>query len=226
MSRSLKTREFFHGSSTSAIGQMLERAQAGMTDQAYKTNFVQIRDAIFNVWRKLRRIPPGPARAKLVHRKVDIEIEKAKVNGLNASCRMGCYACCINAQVHCTEDEADLIAGKVNRGEVRLDADAMKRMDALAAATDIEAWRALPAELRRCPFLVMRSCSIYEDRPFSCRKYFVASNPLDCESPQGTSIVISINAAEIVGSAAFNLDPGAPDAMAAKLKRRLKWPSA
>jgi Fe-S-cluster containining protein len=203
---------------------MTTKAQVSAAE--FRKFYAELHQHITQAWIRLRRLPPGLMRAKLVHRKIDIELDKFKSTlATKASCRAGCYACCESTIVMCTDDEADLLASMIKRGEIHLNAEARERIVTLAAAAKPEDWRKLPREQRRCPFLGLTHvgmCGVYENRPASCRKYFVSSPPRDCEDPAGKSTVLSVNMAEAMASAAINLDPGEPETMAVKLARRLR----
>jgi Fe-S-cluster containining protein len=226
MKRDRRSMDKFRGDTTSTLMSMIMTAKTRMTAEQFRSFYAEIHGHITQAWVRLRRLPPGPMRAKLVHRKIDIELDrfKSQLEGM-ASCKRGCYACCESTIVMCTDDEADLLASMIKRGEIHLNAEARERIVTLAAAAKPEDWRKLPREQRRCPFLGLTHvgmCGVYENRPASCRKYFVSSPPRDCEDPAGKSMVLSINMAEAMASAAINLDPGEPETMAVKLARRLR----
>jgi Fe-S-cluster containining protein len=215
----------FRGSVSATLQNLLHDERRKAADpRAFEGFYSDVRQAVLDGWRKLRRVKPGPMRAKLIHRRIDAQIAeglaKFRERGQDVTCRKGCSACCVSMPVHCSEDEADLIATLIRRGEVTLDADQVNRLEALAANPELETWRELPAELRACPFLKDSLCQIYEDRPFSCRKYMVGSPAEGCVDPRGQSIVMTAIPAEITASSAFNLEPGDPEPMAVKLKRR------
>jgi hypothetical protein len=52
------------------------------------------------------------------------------------------------------------------------------------------------------------TCTVYADRPASCRKLLVVSDPVECSTPEGAVQPITIPLAEVLLSTALSL-PGA-----------------
>ncbi len=124
--------------------------------------------------------------------------EAVEAAGERVSCRKGCGACCRNL-VAISEVEARRLHAVVEalpaprRDAIRARfADACERLgragllDALRAAdraTDEDYTRLVRAYFQEgipCPFLEEESCSLYEERPITCREYVVTSPPEHC----------------------------------------------
>lgn len=170
------------------------------------------------VWSFLRLRPAGPDRARAAHRAVDHALAERGTDMAAVSCRAGCAHCC-HIQVDATGDEVELLAELVEKG-LTIDMGALKVQ---AKADDLDKWRRLTKDQRRCVFLGDDNrCRVYEDRPSVCRSYFVISPPDDCRELTGRSMRLLVTKAEIAVSAAFNLDNGEPKPMVTELLRRLK----
>jgi len=173
--------------------------------------------AIEDSFKRWKKLPPGSSRAKLLHKALDKLIAADdKTRTLPISCRKGCSHCCYTS-VFITEDEAELLADIVSSG-YPID---RARLEEQAAPKDFREYIALPRATRKCVFLTDAGiCGIYEDRPGSCRKYFVTSPPEQCiEEGEMASILVSTKV-EAVLSGALNL--GEPGPLPAMLLRKLK----
>jgi Fe-S-cluster containining protein len=118
------------------------------------------------------------------------------------SCKKGCSWCCY-IDVEITVDEAELLLRHVITKKIPIDWYAVRRQ----AETKI---KELPWKQRACVFLDRDSheCKVYEHRPMVCRKYFVVSDAAKCNSkkyPGGETMVMGINQAELMASAAYTL---------------------
>lgn len=91
-----------------------------------------------------------------------------------AQCQVGCSGCC-GVEVHLGRVEADLIYSK-HKDKIEKNLDKLKR---LSKYTNIERMK-LPFDDRACAFLEDNKCSIYNERPLACRRYFVRSDPKLC----------------------------------------------
>jgi Fe-S-cluster containining protein len=160
-------------------------------------------DLLFRIqktWLFLRSDPPGSARARRVHSLVDEEIERA-LPKMKVSCKQGCSNCCY-LLVDVTPDEAVLLAERVRAG---VDVD-RARLEEQAEARGHEGWRELEREKRACVFLAADgNCRVYDDRPLTCRKYFVTSPPVQCYQLEAEAHRSVVTPAEILASGAFNL---------------------
>lgn len=151
-------------------------------------------------------VPAGPARVSdllpvaralsdAVMRATSRAVEEA---GEKISCKKGCGACCRNL-VAISEVEArriravveqlpeprrDTIRARFAEARQRLErAGLLDKLQAADQATD-EDYTTLAStyfqEGIACPFLEAESCSIYDERPITCREYLVTSPPENC----------------------------------------------
>jgi Fe-S-cluster containining protein len=116
------------------------------------------------------------------------------------SCKAGCGACC-RMMVQISEVEARRLRTVVDempeprRTKIRKRFDAAMQNLTGAGLGSLRYTERLTAEaierLNRqyfeqqvpCPFLENESCSIYEERPITCREYLVTSSPEHCATP-------------------------------------------
>lgn len=117
-------------------------------------------------------------------------------------CRKGCSFCChINVDIHDTE--ANLIFEELGaQGKYgKIDWNTLEKQKGL----DIN--ERIKSSDSKCIFLENGDCSIYEFRPVSCRKFFVVSDPKNCDVSDGvgnTTAIQPILDMEIL-SAAINV---------------------
>jgi Fe-S-cluster containining protein len=159
---------------------------------------------------KLKRHLTMASRVTQLNVELDATIAKTRVDTI--SCKKGCAACCYQL-LGVTVAEASLIYTRhkklVEELLPRLREDSLQ-MDEILLKNGIDpnapppkgeppimlgpsrellcdAWWEL---LKPCPFLdeKKRECRIYEERPASCRSYFVTSDPVLCEADQGTRV--------------------------------------
>ena len=157
------------------------------------------------------RAPDGPARLDellpalraIDDRLIEAVVARHENAGERISCRKGCSACCRVQPVPVTPPEALALARLVDalpepRRRAAHTSFAAAR-DRLRAAGLYDVFirrdpgltrKAATAAAHRyiglglaCPFLVDDACSIYPDRPFVCRQYFVTSPPELCAAP-------------------------------------------
>jgi Fe-S-cluster containining protein len=151
-------------------------------------------------------VPAGPSRMGdllplvrgLSDKLIDETSKAIEASGRHISCRAGCGACCRNL-VAISPVEARRIAGVVaemtepRRATVMTRfADAKERLEQGGLyeplcvadqwtpeeyAARVDAYFALGIP---CPFLEHDSCSIYDERPLTCREYLVTSPPALC----------------------------------------------
>lgn len=101
----------------------------------------------------------------------------------NASCKKGCSNCCYQ-NVTIFESEAKFLSKKYKEKLIA-------KREELTKQKDIE-----NKQPRKCVFLENGECSIYEDRPFTCKKYFVKSDPKDCDVINKAGKVVSVISCE------------------------------
>ncbi len=149
---------------------------------------------------ELARTPKGIDRARRVYAMIDQEFQATPPK--NVSCGEGCGACC-RFPKQITDDEADLLASLVLAGQAMIH----------------------PASLEKggCPFLDGENrCSVYNDRPSTCRKYHVTSPRESCASDDGTVVPHIELMPEIIVSAAMSLPDNDIGMMNDQLARRLQ----
>jgi len=133
---------------------------------------------------------------------IDLGVSEEERLGRNVSCKKGCGACC-RQLVPISAVEARELARVVERmpaarQELILERFAAAR-ERLADAEMLdpllhpdlysdEQMRVLGREYFKlgiaCPFLEDEACSIYRDRPITCREYLVTSPAQNCASPR------------------------------------------
>jgi len=90
------------------------------------------------------------------------------------SCKKGCSFCCY-LHVDITSAEADILAEHVTEKH-------QIKQFMVQSNHNLDTWGELPYQDRKCAFLVNGECSVYEDRPMSCRKYLVINDPQKCNT--------------------------------------------
>lgn len=174
---------------------------------------------IFDMMKILRPFK-GVKRAKLLFKIADQAIGIDLTKNPEPTCKIGCSHCCyMNVDVF--EDEAIYLAQKIKKGEITYNEEEFEHQKSLDAD-------GLWGDPRPCIFLKDSKCSIYEDRPVGCRKYFVVVDDPEktCKmSPYvdrevGTLAMVN---AEIVYSALANISPmGENSSLAFMLDKALK----
>jgi Fe-S-cluster containining protein len=157
---------------------------------------------------------------------LDISIADEERLGRNVSCAKGCGACC-RQLVPISAIEARELAKVVEkmppaRREIILERFAQAR-EKLADAEMLdpllhpdlysdEQMRALGREYFKlaiaCPFLEEESCSIYPDRPITCREYLVTSPAANCSAPAPDTVRVVPMLAGAVWTAVARLEEG------------------
>lgn len=97
----------------------------------------------------------------------------------SASCKKGCGYCC-HWKVDVTDEEASILSDLIETGTAKVN---MERLEAQSKwTTESSIWKN-PTDKSKCIFLGKNgSCSIYENRPITCRKALVESNPIFCKT--------------------------------------------
>ncbi len=130
----------------------------------------------------------------------------AREAGKPVSCRAGCGACC-RQLVPVSEPEAvhlaELVQALPPERATRIRERFRAALEALGAGLTgrlrdpdanktIDQRRQMGLEYFRagvpCPFLENESCSIYQQRPLSCREYLVSSPAENCKKPSAETI--------------------------------------
>lgn len=140
-------------------------------------------------------LPVARALSDAVVRETSQAVEGA---GEKVSCKKGCGACCRNL-VAISEVEARRIRAVVEQlPEPRRDtirarfSEARERLERAGLLDELQAVHRVTSEdystlvgtyfqeRIACPFLEDESCSIYDERPITCREYLVTSPPEHC----------------------------------------------
>jgi Fe-S-cluster containining protein len=149
-----------------------------------------------------------PAFRKMADQLVQIGVESAKKQGKHVTCASGCGACCRRAvpiafpEAHRLRELVDAMP-EPRRSDARARfAQAMDIFRNSAVFEDIlrrirteedrtryaAALEAYYARKVACPFLEGENCSIYEERPLSCREHLVTSPPQNCANPDSAGV--------------------------------------
>ena len=203
---------------TSALnGKINELRNSDMDEEKKEKLFSTIKDVLLENIKTFRKKNVGPKRAKFIHAIVDSLIHKSLTAQPELkekiSCRKGCSFCCHQLQI-VNADEAMLLANKAKQLNIDLDllheqADWIaERYDNLQGCESD--WFKITPEKTKCVFLdsETKECRVYEDRPSSCRNYFVISEPKDCsyENPGQTVKQVFLMNAQVCQSASLNLE--------------------
>ena len=160
-------------------------------------------------------LPAGPACPKdllpalhtLQDELIGLSIQKMKNEDKKVSCGTGCGACCrqlvpiSEAEAHYLAEHVEAMPEKRRKEVERRFRQALEALEKhalleklrnVAAIDNQEERQRLGLEYFRnwvaCPFLVDESCSIYSDRPLSCREYLVTSPASHCAKPEREKI--------------------------------------
>lgn len=143
-------------------------------------------------------------------RVTDLVKDRARARGEAPSCADGCSACCRHlvpisgAEAVYLTSVVDAMVPARKQGVRRRFADAIRRLekaglldrDAPAGRASMRAparegeslWDTVSRRYRElaidCPFLERRRCSVYDDRPFVCREYYVTTPASRCADPR------------------------------------------
>ncbi|QEL24820.1 hypothetical protein FQV39_21205 [Bosea sp. F3-2] len=149
-----------------------------------------------------------PALREMDDRVIDATIAHVEAGGERVSCAKGCSACCRAQPVPVTPPEAYALARLVERlpepSGARVRAAFTANVTRLREAGLYEAYMQRDPAMTRdeariiarrymalrltCPFLADDACSIYAERPFTCRQYLVTSPPKLCEAPLDNAV--------------------------------------
>ena len=192
--------------------------------------------------RRLRaaiKVPTGPMRLvellPVIHAVADAVVAAgvadAEAAGERLSCRKGCAACCRHL-VPVAEVEArrirDLVAElpEPRRSAVRERfAEVRRRLEAAGLLRPLLQPETITEDERGaagvryflqaipCPFLEEEACSIYAERPLSCRDYVVTSPPENCSLPTPETVrrvPLAINMWQAMDAAGERAGPRRP----------------
>jgi Fe-S-cluster containining protein len=133
----------------------------------------------------LKKIASPIERAKFIHNIVDEYNRPVFSHPLVkelSPCKAGCAGCC-HTQVSITEDEADLLASKIEGG-VKIDFARLQKQ--VKAGNESAEFYKLSYNDRRCVFLgAENKCQVYSDRPSVCRTNSVLGEASQCSTENG-----------------------------------------
>lgn len=136
----------------------------------------------------LKKISSHLERARFVHHIVDDYNREVFAHPLVkelSPCKAGCTGCC-HTQVSITEDEARLLASRVQEG-VKIDNALLQKQ--MNAGNCSDEFYKLSYESRKCVFLGSDDlCQVYEDRPSVCRTNAVLGSATQCSTQNGQDI--------------------------------------
>ena len=128
----------------------------------------------------LKKISSAQERARFVHHIVDDcnrEVFAHPMVAQLSPCKVGCSGCC-HTQVGITEDEAALLAERVEEG-VKIDFNLLEKQ--IKMGNNPEDFYKLSYDNRRCIFLGSDdACQVYNDRPSVCRTNAVLGEASQC----------------------------------------------
>lgn len=147
-----------------------------------------------------------PSLRPLAEALLDVTVARARAEGQAVSCARGCGACCrqlvpispteareiARLVEELPEPRRSLIRGRFAKAREKLsDAGLLRRLQDPESFPDAS-MQALGLDYFglgiACPFLEDESCSIYPDRPISCREYLVSSPAENCARPSAGAI--------------------------------------
>jgi Fe-S-cluster containining protein len=198
---------------TKGLKDLVNRVEESFPREEFESWVLQLANRIQAQITELQGIPAGPTRARILHARIqesiDVFFAKSPVNKKMVSC-FGCkFSGCCHTNVDITTDEAALYAEKIKSGEVPINHQRLNRQaavsDKLESGEKFDEWGKLSFDERRCVFLSPEGrCRIYDDRPFVCRKWYVAEEHYTCDDYNGTGLIQVIQRAEELASAAFS----------------------
>lgn len=183
---------------------ILKAHVAGLTEQSELDKIETLLD------RHITQLEPlegwrGNHQRKMLHDLADECVrDEILTNGSpeHITCTKGCAHCCKQI-VMVTQPEGERLFELANERGIPLDAGRLERQ----AVQDDNGWLTLQGDDRNCPFLgADNTCQVYDERPLSCRKYFVVSDPELCDiekHPMDKVRVCYSVDAEVLTTAAF-----------------------
>lgn len=144
-----------------------------------QSEFMAIVHAVLD---ELRKLTTPFQRANLIHQTIDEFNQEVFSHPLVlkfSPCKMGCDGCC-HTQVSVTDDEAALLALRINEG---VSIDEKRLALQTQAGNDSQAYYKMSYADRRCVFLNDQgACRVYEDRPSVCRTNAVLGDSQQCDT--------------------------------------------
>ena len=137
---------------------------------------------------------------------VGVGVDRAEASGEKIACSKGCWACC-RQLIGVSPAEARQLRALLdglpepvrtrirNRFETALQRVSEAGLLDRLSSTDTPPPGTLEPFLLEyfhlgiaCPFLEDEACTIYDDRPISCREYLVTSDPVHCALPSARTV--------------------------------------
>lgn len=202
---------------SNVLSGMLKKAEETLSRDKFYALLLDTQKRMKRTMEDLASFPAGPLRALAMHTRIDRAIRSWREHDLLAG-SSACHKCtlsgCCHTQVDVTMDEAKLLV-KNHRDKIDLRLLAAQQVPDMESSirTDddnrprIDAYGKLSYEDRACVFLKGGRCSVYEDRPMVCRKWYIYDDPNTCSDWSHTGPIAAIIGAEIITSAAFSRWP-------------------
>lgn len=177
----------------------------------------------------LQKISSPTERARFIHHVVDDYNHEVFAHPLVQKflpCKVGCSGCC-HTQVGITEDEAELLAERINEG-LKIDHALLQKQ--IKAGNSTEDFYLLSYENRKCVFLgADNKCQVYTDRPSVCRTNAVLGEASQCyphesEAEEQTLRLVKTEQADmaIMGSFFMSKENGNLAFMIGKILHKIK----
>lgn len=183
-----------------ATGQLL-----GLLSEATPHEREKLKDAFMTARATMLTWKPGANRARRVHAEIDKLIAASPVPA-NSVCTRKCNYCC-HIQVTCNEDEADLLVEVIKDRKIVIPRAKLEQQSRMSE----DDYMGTDKERSACIFLKNGECSIYEDRPATCRSYFAAVTTENCRraysGEQNINIRVCVSASvDTFVAAAMNIE--------------------
>jgi hypothetical protein len=202
---------------TPLLRRLVEQYQQTLPPDQLASLVAFLRDRFDEASARLAELPAGPLRARRLHQMIEAEMAKLPPE-LPITCARGCAACC-HLEVQISASEGQLLAGRVRAGHV---IDRARLREQASRPDRSEAWMAGVVRANRCVFLDEEdACSVYEERPATCRKHLVTTPAVLCADPNAFPQPVLVPLADVVLSAALSLEEEAPVSIAKSVARAL-----
>lgn len=190
-----------HPKATRGLKSLIATYERTLTSEELASFLKHVSSLIEQYKLELGLAAPGEARAHKLHHLLEAEILRS--SEIAVSCQKGCSSCC-HLEVEVTNDEGVLLADIVRRGH-KINFEFLKSQ--AERERQGEEWKNGATLENRCVFLdPAGSCSIYLDRPASCRRHAVTSAKEICADRHGTPTVRKIPMADVLFTAMLETD--------------------
>ncbi|MBK7860331.1 MAG: YkgJ family cysteine cluster protein [Archangiaceae bacterium] len=187
---------------TPTLRALLSQYQQNLPPEHYREFVEHIESLSAGFVRELEAVPAGVERARRVHQLMEGAMKDLGPD--QPSCRAGCSACC-HLEVEITREEGMVLAARVKKGHP---IDRERLAQQAARERQGPEWQRKEQPSNRCVFLGQNgACTVYTDRPASCRKLLVISHPVECATADGKVQAITIPMAEVLLSTVISM-PG------------------